>query len=297
MRVAITGATGLIGTALVDGLRARGHEPIRLVRSKPQGTDIVWAPSDGTLDPQSLVGVDAVVNLAGPGIGDHRWTDEYKRTLHDARVDATRLIAGAIAGLEGGPQVLLSGSAVGYYGSSREATFDETSPAADDFLAQLCVDWEAATGPARDAGIRVAYLRTGIVLSADGGALAKMLPLFKLGLGGRFGSGKQWQSWIAIDDHVAATIHLLEHDVSGPVNLTAPQPVTNADFAHTLGRVLRRPAVLPVPKFGPALLLGSELVDNLLYRGQRVLPRALEHAGFRFRHADLEPALRAVLGR
>lgn len=297
MRVAITGATGLIGTALVDGLRARGHEPIRLVRSKPQGTDIVWAPSDGTLDPRSLVGVDAVVNLAGPGIGDHRWTDEYKRTLHDARVDATRLIAGAIAGLEGGPQVLLSGSAVGYYGSSREATFDETSPAANDFLAQLCVDWEAAAGPARDAGIRVAYLRTGIVLSADGGALAKMLPLFKLGLGGRFGSGKQWQSWIAIDDHVAATIHLLEHDVSGPVNLTAPQPVTNADFAHTLGRVLRRPAVLPVPKFGPALLLGSELVDNLLYRGQRVLPRALEHAGFRFRYADLEPALRAVLGR
>lgn len=297
MRVAITGATGLIGSALVDGLRARDHEPIRIVRSEPQGTDIVWAPSEGTLDPQSLAGVDAVVNLAGPGIGDHRWTDEYKRTLHDARVKATHLIASAMAGLDSGPRVLVSGSAIGYYGSSRDATFDETSPAADDFLARLCVDWEAAAAPAADAGFRLAYIRTGIVLSADGGALAKMLPLFKLGLGGRFGSGKQWQSWIAIDDHVAATIHLLEHDVSGPVNLTAPQPVTNADFARTLGRVLHRPAVLPVPKVGPALLLGSELADNLLYRGQRVLPRALEHAGFRFRYPDLEPALRAVLNR
>lgn len=297
MRVAITGSGGLIGTALSRALTANGHEAIRVVRSEARGSDIAWDPAAGTIDPSRLVGVDAVVNLAGPGIGDSRWTGERKLELRSTRIKATTLIAETIAGLDSGPRTLISASGVNYYGEDESATFDETSPAGDGFLAELCVDWEASTAAAKDAGIRVATIRTGIVLSSAGGALAKMLPLFKLGLGGRFGSGRQWQSWISIDDHVAAVVHLLEGTVAGPVNLTAPNPVTNREFAATLGRVLKRPAVLPVPKFGPMALYGKELVDTLLYAGQRVVPRVLEADGFAFQHATLEPALRAVLGK
>lgn len=297
MRVAVSGSNGLIGTALVARLQQRGDDPVRIVRSQPAGTDVLLDQAAGTLDAGRLAGVDAVVNLAGPSIGDHRWTDEYKRTLRDARVDGTSLIASAIAGMDDGPRTLLSGSAVGYYGTSEDATFDESSPAGDDFLARLAADWERAATPAADAGIRVAYLRTGIVLSEGGGALAKMLPLFKFGLGGRFGKGRQWQSWITLDDHVAAMLHLLDGELEGPVDLTAPEPVRNAEFTSTLAAVLHRPAILPIPKFGPALLYGSELVTALLYEGQRVLPRALEADGFAFQHGELEPALRAVLGR
>lgn len=297
MRVAITGSSGLIGTALAAALKAAGHEAIGVVRRAPSSTDISWDPAAGILDGDRFTGVDALVNLAGPGIADHRWTDEYKRELRDTRIEATTLIAETLARLDGGPRTLISASGVNYYGEDEDATFDETSPPGDGFLAELCVDWEASTAAATNAGIRVAVIRTGIVLSSAGGALAKMLPLFKLGLGGRFGSGRQWQSWISIDDHVAAIIHLIEGTASGPVNLTAPNPVTNREFAATLGRVLKRPAVLPVPKFGPMALFGRELVDTLLYSGQRVVPQVLQAGGFQFRHATLEPALRAVLGK
>ena len=297
MRVAITGSHGLIGTALKAALIARGHIPISVVRGDAAPGEIPWDPATGALDRAALVGVDAVVNLAGPSIAGHRWTDSYKRELRDARVAATTLISETIAATADGPRVLISASGVNYYGESDTATFDESAPAGDGFLAQLCVDWEASTAAARDAGVRVAVIRTGMVLSAEGGALAKMLPLFRFGLGGRFGSGRQWQSWIAIDDHVAAVIHVLEGAAAGPLNLTAPNPVTNREFAATLGRVLRRPAVIPVPRFGPALLFGRELVGTLLYRGQRVLPAALEADGFAFRFPTLDPALRAVIGR
>lgn len=297
MKVAVTGSSGLIGTALIAALGARSHEAIRVVRSKPTGTDIAWDPGAGTFDASGLVGVDAVVNLAGPGIGDHRWTAKYKRELRETRIKATTLVAETMAAAAGGPGTLISASGIDYYRADDNATFDETSPPGDGFLAGLCVDWEASTAAARDSGIRVATIRTGMVLSAHGGALAKMLPLFKLGLGGRFGSGRQWQSWISIDDHVAAIIHLIVATVSGPVNCTAPNPVTNREFTATLGRVLNRPAVLPVPKFAPAALYGSELVETLLYSGHRVVPAVLLADGFEFRHPTLEPALRAVLGK
>ncbi len=297
MRVAVTGSSGLIGTALVARLRARGHEPLPIVRHAPGDGELGWDPASGRLDAAGLVGVDAVVNLAGPGIGDHRWTKAYKRELREARIAATSLLAGTLATMDDGPRVLVSGSAVGFYGVSEGATFDESSPPGDDFLAVLCRDWEAATAPAADAGVRVATIRTGLVLAPHGGALAKLLPLFRLGLGGRFGNGRQWQSWITVDDHVDATIHVIEGSLGGPVNLTAPAPVRNAEFTSTLARVLDRPALLPIPKFGPSIVVGRELAEALLYSGQRVLPRVLEADGYEFGHAELEPALRAVLGR
>lgn len=298
MKIAITGATGLIGTAATKHLSAAGHEVVALVRRDPGPGEIGWDPSAGRLDPDDLRGVDAVVHLAGAGIGDRRWTDEYKRILMDSRVDGTSLLAGALATLGAdGPQVLLSGSAIGFYGERGDDELDESSSAGSGFLAEICVRWEAATAPAEAAGVRVAHLRTGIVLTPEGGALKKMLPLFKLGVGGKFGNGRQWMSWISLTDEIRAIEHLLTSTLSGAVNLTAPEPVRNADFAKTLGRVLGRPAALPVPSFGPKLLLGGELADALLFDGQRVLPRALGADGFEFAHADLASALRAELGR
>ena len=273
MDVAITGASGLIGTALVAALGRAGHRPIRLVRTGPTGTDqIAWDPAKGTIDAASLDGVDAIVNLAGAGIGDHRWTDEYKQTLVDSRVRGTDLLA-------------------------RTIELTEESTGAHDFLAELCRQWEAATAPAAAAGVRVAHLRTGIVLSSRGGALKKQLPLFKLGVGGRMGSGKQWQSWISLTDHVGATLHLLQHDLAGPVNLTAPNPVTSAAFAKALGAALHRPSFFPVPSFGPKLLLGGELTQALLLSGQRVLPARLQSIGFAFRHPTIDEALKVELAR
>ncbi|NND75133.1 MAG: TIGR01777 family protein [Ilumatobacter sp.] len=298
MRVAVTGSTGLIGSALVAHLRSVGHEVVRVVRTAPGDDEIGWSPSERRLDPHAFEGIDAVVHLAGAGIGDHRWTDEYKRVLTESRTHGTALVAEAIAAAENGPRVLLSGSAIGYYGARGDEILDESSPAGDGFLADLCVKWEAATGVAAASGARVALLRTGIVLSSAGGALKKQLPLFKLGAGGTIGSGDQWQSWISIDDHVAAVTHLLTADIAGPVNLTAPNPVTQEVFADTLGDVLNRPTFLPIPKFGPKLLLGAELAENLLFTGQRVLPGVLAaDPAFTYRHTELEPALRAVLDR
>lgn len=295
MRVVVSGATGLIGTALTARLRADGHQVVRLVRGTPSGDDVQWDPAAGLLPDGALDGADAVVHLAGAGIGDHRWTEEYKRVLVESRVRSTTLLAERIAASADGPKVFLSGSAIGYYGATDDRELDETSPAGDDFLARLCVKWEDAAAPAAAAGARTAFLRTGIVLTPSGGALKKLLPLFRLFTGGRFGNGKQWQSWVSIDDEVGAITHLLTADVEGPVNLTAPNPVTNAEFSKTLGTVLHRPSALPVPRFGPALLLGGELADALLFTGQRVLPKVLERSGYQWHHATLEAALRDLL--
>lgn len=297
MRVVVSGSSGLIGSALCSSLTSEGHEVVKLVRRTAGAGEIQWDPMSGQLADGALEGSDAVVHLAGAGIGDHRWTDEYKAEIRDSRVRSTELLASAIAECANGPKVMLSGSAVGYYGDAGDRELDESSPAGGDFLADVCRQWEAATAAAEAAGKRVVHLRTGIVLAAKGGALGKMLPLFKLGLGGRFGSGRQWQSWVSLPDEVAAIRHLLTADARGAVNLTAPTPVTGSEFAKTLGKVLHRPSLVPVPSFGPKLLLGSELVDGLLLSGQRALPRALQGSGFKFQHETLEVALRAVLAR
>lgn len=295
MRVIISGASGFIGTALTRELTARGDVVVPLVRRPAAAGEIRWDPAKGDLDVGSLAGADVVVNLAGAGIGDHRWTDAYKREVRESRLQSTRLLADGIAVCPAPPPVFLSGSAVGAYGASDDRELDETSPLGEGFLADVCRQWEQATEPAALAGARVAYLRSGIVLDAHGGALKKMLPLYRIGLGGRLGKGAQWQSWISLADEIGAIIHLMTAPVSGPVNLTAPNPVTGKELARTLGAVLHRPSVTAVPAFGPRLLLGRELADALLFTGQRVLPRALQRSGYEFRHATLERALRAAL--
>jgi uncharacterized protein (TIGR01777 family) len=297
VRVAVTGSHGLIGTALVARLRADGHVPVPLVRAAPAPGEIGWDPRAGRLDPAALSGIDAVVNLAGAGIGDKRWSDAYKREVLESRTRATTLLAETMAAASDGPRVLLSGSAIGFYGDRGDEELDERSPRGSGFLADVVQAWEASTAAAEGAGARVVHLRTGIVLAPRGGALAKMLPLFKAGLGGRFGSGRQWMSWISLDDEVGAIGHLLASDLAGPVNLTAPGAVRNAELATALGRVLRRPTILPVPSFGPKLLLGRERADALLFEGQRVRPAALLADGYVFRHPTLAEALPAVLGR
>jgi uncharacterized protein (TIGR01777 family) len=296
MDVLITGSSGLIGSALRPALQAAGHHPLRLVRGATTAPDAIgWDPKAGSIDAASLEGIDAIVNLAGAGIGDHRWTEAYKEEILESRVRTTDLLARALAGLDRKPSVLLSGSAIGFYGDRGDEELTEQSAPGHDFLAGVCVAWEAATQPADDAGIRVAHLRTGIVLSPDGGALKKQLPLFKLFLGGRFGGGTQWQSWISIRDEVGAIVHLLEHELAGPVNLTAPNPVTNGDFAKVLGGVLGRPSIVPVPSFGPKLVLGAELAESLLFSSQRVRSEALAASGYRFAQPDLERALHDLL--
>ncbi len=295
MRVLVSGSSGLIGTALKRHLRSTGHEVVTLVRRPAGDGEHRWDPPAGRLPVAAFDGVDAVVNLCGAGIGDRRWTGAYKRELSDSRLVPTALLAETMASLEHPPRALLSGSAIGWYGPRGDEELTESSPPGSGFLAALCRDWEGATAPAQRAGIRVAHLRTGLVLTAAGGALAKQLPLFRVGLGGRFGSGRQWWSWITADDHVAAVTHLLGADVEGPVNLTAPHPVTNAEFTRVLAGVLRRPGLVPIPRFGPALLLGGELADALLYTGQRVVPGALQQSGFPFSHPEVEAALGAVL--
>lgn len=298
MRIAITGSSGLVGSALVAHLRTAGHDVLSLVRRAPNGGgEVRWDPAAGQLDPAALAGVDAVVNLAGAGIGDHRWTDDYKQELRDSRLATTSLLARTIAGLDVRPSVLLSGSAIGWYGDRGDDVVDERSAPGDGFLAELCREWEAATKPAEGAGVRVAHLRTGIVLSAEGGALKKQLPLFKFGLGGKMGSGRQWSSWISIDDEVGAITHLLTANVEGPVNLTAPNPVQNAEFTRELARALGRPSFFPIPSFGPKALLGGELAEALLFTGQRVAPTVLSGSGYEFRHETLSVALPELLER
>ncbi|MCU1346419.1 MAG: Epimerase [Acidimicrobiia bacterium] len=296
MDVVISGSSGLIGTALIDRLRSHGHRVVRLVRREAGTDELSWDPAAGGIDAAGLEGVDAVVHLSGAGIADHRWTDAYKGEVLSSRTRSTSLLAATLAKLQRPAKVLLSGSAIGYYGNRSNESLTEASAAGSGFLPDVCRQWEAAAAPAVEAGIRTAFLRTGIVLSADGGALAKQLPLFRYGLGGKFGRGQQWQSWIAMADYVAAIEHLLTADVAGPVNLTAPNPVTNAEFTATLGHVLHRPAVLPIPKFGPSLLLGRELTQALLYDSARVFPNALTDSGFVWSLPLLDDALHSILG-
>jgi uncharacterized protein (TIGR01777 family) len=296
MTVAMSGASGMIGRALVEHLTARGHRVIRLVRTQPGHGEVRWNPAAGELDPADLAGIDAAINLSGAGIGDHRWTDDYKRTLVESRVLSTELLATTLASLDPRPRILLSASAVGYYGDRGDEVLDELASPGDGFLAELCRRWEAATAPAVDAGVGVAMLRTGVVLSRHGGALTKQLPLFRLGLGSRFGSGHQWMSWITLDDHVAATTQLLTAGVTGPVNIVAPHSVTNDEFTAELARAVHRWRLpVGIPRVLPRLALGRELADHLLWFSQRARPAALERFGFQFTSPDLATALRTVL--
>ena len=295
MKTLITGSSGLIGTELISHLRGAGHETVRLVRRPAGPGEVTWNPPAGTIDSAGLDGIEAVVHLAGAGIGDKRWSAAYRREILESRTVTTDLLARTLATMATPPKVLLSGSAIGWYGDRGDELLDESSSGSTGFLAEVCQAWEAATQPAESAGIRVAHLRTGVVLSTAGGALRKLLPLFRLGLGGRFGNGRQWQSWISIDDHVRAIEHLLTADTAGAVNLTAPGAVTNRDFTKVLAHVLHRPAVMTVPAFAPKLLLGSELAEALLFTGQRVHPGRLMSSGFEFRHPNLDGALRSLL--
>ena len=294
----VTGSHGLIGSALLPALERQGHVVRRLVRGEARGADMAWDPAGGTLDVAGLEGTDAVVNLAGAGIGDRRWSAGRKRLIRESRVAGTRLLAQSLARLEAVPKVMVSGSGVNVYGDRGDEALTEDSGPGQGFLAQVCREWEAATAPAEAAGVRVVHIRSGIVLSARGGALKKQLPLFRAGLGGRLGRGDQYVSWISIDDEVGAIAHALATEsLRGPVNLTAPNPVTNAELTATLGRVLGRPAVLRVPGAALAAVLGRQLVAELLLASMRVLPSRLEASGYAFRHPQLEEALRAVLGR
>ena len=298
MDVLVSGSTGLVGTALGESLERDGHRVRRLRRGSATGGDVAWDPARGEIDAGSLEGLDAVVHLAGEGIGEHRWTDAQKRAIRDSRVQGTALLARALAGRSRRPAVLVSGSAVGYYGKDRgdEVLTEESGPGSD-FLAEVCVAWETATAPASDAGIRVACVRSGVVVSGRGGTLPKMLRPFRLGLGGKQGPGTQYMSWISIDDEVGAIRHLIDDgSLSGAVNLTAPSPVTNAEFAATLGRVLHRPTVLPTPLLALRAVYGRELVDTLLLGSQRVVPAKLTAGAYAFAHPDLETALRAAIG-
>ena len=297
MDVAISGARGLLGSALAASLRADGHRVLQFARGGVSvGDEIGWDPDAGRIDAPALEGVDAVVHLAGEGIGERRWTVEQKRRILESRTKGTALLAAAVASRERKPRVLVSASAVGYYGDRGDELLTEDSPPGEGFLAGVCKAWEAETRPAIDAGVRTVNVRTGIVLARHGGALKKMLLPFRLGLGGRQGSGKQWMSWIALDDEITALrAAIVDERLRGPVDLTAPNPVTNAEFARALGNVVRRPTLLPTPMLPLKLRYGSELVDSLLLASQRVLPSRLVALDFPFRYPVLVPALEAIL--
>lgn len=305
MHVAITGSRGMIGGALAASLREDGHTVTGVTRSRPGPDELQWSPSERRIDVDGLRGLDAVVHLAGEGIGfaswhprdivDARWTSETKRELRDSRVDGTTLISQTLATMDDGPGTLISASAIGYYGDRGDEVLTESSRPGDLFLSELCREWERSADPARAAGLRVVHPRIGVVQTPRDGALQRSLPLFRLGLGGPFGSGRQWWSWVMLTDVVGLLRHALDTDaVVGPVNVTAPNPVTNREWTTTLGRVLGRPAVLPVPRFGPRLVLG-EMADELIYASARVLPEAALASGYTFRHSDLEAGLRSVL--
>jgi len=297
MRVAVTGASGLIGSALVPALRARGHEVIRLVRRAPSAPDEVrWDPRTGDVDLAGLAGVQGIVHLAGAGVGDKRWTDAYKAEILDSRVQGTTTIARAAAALDPKPSVLVCGSAIGYYGDTGDRAVTEESPQGAGFLADVVAQWEASAQPAVDAGIRVPFARTGLVVSSKGGAWKRLMPIFKAGLGGKVGSGSQYWSFISMRDEIAALIALLEDaKYAGPVNLTAPIPVTNAEVTAAMGRVLGRPTLLPVPAFALKIALGEFSQDVL--GSQRVLPKVLESDGFTWSDPTIDSAIQqAVAG-
>jgi len=296
MNVLISGATGLIGSALVPELEARGHTITRLSRSQTGANTVRWDPSAGTID-GDLEGTEAVVHLAGESIAQGRWSPDKKRRILDSRVRGTRLLAERIAALSTPPKVMVSTSAVGYYGDRGDEVLTEESGPGEDFLARVCREWEAAAEPARRAGIRVVHPRLGIVLSPEGGALGTTLPIFKLGGGGKIGSGRQWWSWVALDDVVGSTVHALtDESVEGPVNVGSPNPMTNAEYTKVLGKVLGRPTVVPLPAPAARIMLG-EVADALLLASQRMRPARLQDTGYAFRHPQLEGALRHLLGR
>ena len=293
--ILVSGASGLIGSALVRSLRSENREVKRLVRRLASRADEVsWHPDRGEIDPRAMEGVTAVVNLAGENLSQ-RWTASARRRIRDSRIQATTLLARTIAKSNPRPRVLVSGSAMGIYGTHRDDPTDETASLGDDFLASVCKEWESAARPASDAGVRVAFSRTGLVLGRDGGMLAKILLPFRLGLGGKFGGGGQWMSWIALTDVVGALRFMIENEaLAGPVNVVAPNPVTNAEFTDTLGRVLGRPTFTVVPAFALKLALG-QMVEDTALASQRLIPRRLNEAGFRFELPTLDAALRREL--
>jgi uncharacterized protein (TIGR01777 family) len=303
MKVAVTGATGLVGGALSRNLIQAGHQVVALARNPekakqkiPQVEAVAWNATSGISPDQALEGLDAVVHLAGESLAAGRWTSRRKRRIVESRVLGTRNLVEALSRCQSPPRVLVNASAIGYYGSSEDQVFEETSPAGEDFLAELCQQWESEATRATESGVRVVLLRSGFILSNEGGALPRMLPPFRMGLGGPLGSGKQWMSWIHIKDEVGAILYAIEKEgVEGPLNLTAPNPVTNADFTSALALALRRPAFFRVPGFVLRLILG-EMAETLLLSGQRVVPSNLEKNGYRFRFSELSKALGDLLG-
>ncbi|GGO79787.1 TIGR01777 family oxidoreductase [Wenjunlia tyrosinilytica] len=296
MRIAVTGSTGLIGSALVRSLRGDGHQVVRMVRHDARARDEVrWDPSGGGgTDLRALEGTDAIVHLAGAGVGDHRWTSAYKETIRDSRVLGTASVAKAAAALDTPLKTLVNGTAIGYYGDTGSTAVDESAPAGEGFLAELCQEWEAAAEPARAAGVRTVFARTGLVVAPEGGAWGRLFPLFKLGLGGRLGNGRQYWSFISLHDEIAALRHLIDTaEVAGPVNLTAPTPVTNAEVTRAMGRVLNRPTVLNVPSFALRAVVG-EFSEDIL-GSQRVLPTRLLTSGFTFAHPEITEAVESAL--
>lgn len=296
--VVITGASGLIGTKLTAAFEADGWRVLRAVRREAKhDQEVSYDPKKGLIEREKLEGVEAIVHLAGAGIADKRWTESYKQTILDSRVDGTTLIAETLAGLNNKPKVFACASAIGYYGDRGNEELDEQAAAGDGYLPEVCLQWERSCEAAREAGIRTVNMRIGVVLSTEGGALKEMLTPFKLGGGGVLGSGKQYFSWIELEDIVRAMHFIVKNDsLSGPVNLVAPNPVTNYEFTKTLGRVLSRPTILPMPAFAARLLFG-EMADALLLASTRVVPSKLTSAGFSYEHGELEPALKHVLDR
>ncbi|MER7499940.1 TIGR01777 family oxidoreductase [Nonomuraea pusilla] len=297
MAIIVTGASGLLGTALTRALRAEGREVVALVRREPRGPgEAFWQPRDGTVDRAALEGAEAVVHLAGAPVAERRWSEAYKRELVGSRVQGTRVLVGALRELSRPPAVLVSASGVDFYGDTGDAIVDESTPKGRGFLSDLCEQWEGEARRAAEWGVRTAQLRTGLVLSGEGGALGRMLPLFRMGLGAPLGTGKQFWSWIAVDDWVGATLHILKNqDVEGPVNLTSPTPVTNEEFTRTLGKALRKGTMpMPVPAFALSVGLGEFAREGLL-SGHRILPAKLLDSGYRFAHTRLDEALSAVL--
>ena len=296
MDVVVTGSSGLIGAALKGALERAGHRVVPMVRSEASGDAIHWDPDRGQIDSGGLEGVGAVVHLAGEGIGARRWNEAHKAKVKASRTSGTTLLAETLAKLNKPPKVLVSGSAVGYYGDRGDEVLTESSRPGSDFLADVCTAWEAAAAPAREAGIRVAHIRTGIVLSGRGGVLPRMIMPFKFGIGGKLGSGRQWMSWISLEDEVAAIVHLLGNDdLAGAFNLTAPSPVTNADMTKAIGAALHRPTLVRAPAFALKAALGPEMAQELLLVSQRALPTRLLDSGFTFAHPEVSEALNTAL--
>lgn len=297
MKVLVTGSSGFIGDALVRTLAAEGHEPVCLVRSGPSTPGKVpWDPERGHVDPSLIEGAGAAVHLGAVSIGARRWNEAHKNQVLDSRMKGTRLLAKTLASLDQPPRVLVSASAVGVYGNRGDEVLTEESGLGKGFLAEVCKIWEAETRPAQEAGIRVVTTRSGLVLGPGGGILKRMLLPFRVGLGGRLGSGRQWWPWISLEDEVGAIIHAMnDEEMHGPVNVTAPQQVTNAEFTRVLGEVLGRPTALPAPTAALRIAFGPEMADELLLSGQRVVPKKLEGSIFTFKDPELEPALRRLL--